>query len=68
MSITGTGPSFIVRVSTFALPRLVGDRARLVPALIAPTMACPRGRYRFPGDTIVNVWPINQYGRVVRSA
>ena len=47
---------------TFTPPRLVGERAWLVPAHIDPTMACHERAYLFAGDVVTDVWPIDLRG------
>jgi D-threonine aldolase len=48
--------------TTFAPPRPVGDRVRLVPAHIDPTMAYHERAFVFSGDEIVDVWPVDLRG------
>jgi D-serine deaminase-like pyridoxal phosphate-dependent protein len=48
--------------TTFAPPRPVGDRVRLVPAHIDPTMAYHERAFLFSGDEIVDVWPVDLRG------
>jgi D-serine deaminase-like pyridoxal phosphate-dependent protein len=48
--------------TTFAPPRPVGERVRLVPAHIDPTMAYHERAFVFSGDKIVDVWPVDLRG------
>jgi D-serine deaminase-like pyridoxal phosphate-dependent protein len=48
--------------TTFAPPRPVGERVRLVPAHIDPTMAYHERAFVFSGDEIVDVWPVDLRG------
>lgn len=46
----------------FAPPRQVGDRVRLIPAHVDPTMAYHHAAHVFDGDEIVDIWPIDLRG------
>jgi D-threonine aldolase len=46
----------------FAPARSVGDRVRLVPAHVDPTMAYHERAYLCRGDEVVDVWPIDLRG------
>ncbi len=48
--------------STFAPPARVGDRVRLVPGHVDPTMAYHERAYVYRGDEVVDVWPIDLRG------
>ncbi|HXW80234.1 MAG TPA: alanine racemase [Acidimicrobiales bacterium] len=48
--------------STFAPRRPVGDRVRLVPAHVDPTIAYHERAYLVSGDEVVDVWPIDLRG------
>ena len=48
--------------TTFAPPRPVGERVRLAPAHIDPTMAYHERAYLISGDEIVDVWPVDLRG------
>jgi D-serine deaminase-like pyridoxal phosphate-dependent protein len=48
--------------TTFAPARPVGDRVRLVPAHVDPTMAYHERAYLCRGDEVVDVWPIDLRG------
>lgn len=48
--------------TTFSPPRPVGDRVRLVPAHIDPTMAYHERAYVCSGEEIIDVWPIDLRG------
>jgi D-serine deaminase-like pyridoxal phosphate-dependent protein len=48
--------------TTFAPPRRVGDRVRLAPAHVDPTMAYHERVYLVSGDEVVDVWPIDLRG------
>ncbi len=45
--------------TVFSAPRPVGDRVRLAPAHIDPTMAYHERAYVVRGDQVVDVWPID---------
>jgi D-serine deaminase-like pyridoxal phosphate-dependent protein len=45
--------------TTFAPPRRVGDKVRLIPAHVDPTMAYHERAYVCSGEDIVDVWPID---------
>jgi D-serine deaminase-like pyridoxal phosphate-dependent protein len=45
--------------TTFAPPRPVGDRVRIVPAHVDPTMAYHERLYVCSGDDVVDVWPVD---------
>jgi D-serine deaminase-like pyridoxal phosphate-dependent protein len=47
---------------TFSPPRPVGDRVRLVPAHVDPTMAYHERLYVCSGDDVVDVWPVDLRG------
>lgn len=48
--------------TTFSEPRPVGDRVRLVPGHVDPTMAYHERLYLYSGDDVVDVWPIDLRG------
>jgi D-serine deaminase-like pyridoxal phosphate-dependent protein len=48
--------------TTFAPPRRVGDKVRLIPAHVDPTMAYHDRAYVYSGDDIVDVWPVDLRG------
>ena len=48
--------------TTFAPPRPVGDRVRLIPAHVDPTMAYHDKAYLFRGEDVVEQWPIDLRG------
>jgi D-threonine aldolase len=48
--------------TTFAPPRPVGDRVRLIPAHVDPTMAYHERAYLVRGDEVVDEWPIDLRG------
>jgi D-threonine aldolase len=48
--------------TTFAPVRPAGDRVRLVPGHIDPTMAYHERAYLIDGDEVVDVWPIDLRG------
>jgi D-serine deaminase-like pyridoxal phosphate-dependent protein len=48
--------------ATVAPSRPVGDRVRLIPAHIDPTMAYHERLYVFSGDSVVDIWPIDLRG------
>lgn len=48
--------------TTFAPPRTVGERVRLIPAHVDPTMAYHEQAYVFRGDEVVDVWPVDLRG------
>lgn len=48
--------------TTFAPPGKVGDRVRLVPAHLDPTMAYHERLYLCAGDEVVDCWPIDLRG------
>ncbi len=45
--------------TVFSVPRPVGDRVRLVPAHIDPTMAYHERAYVVRDDEVIDVWPID---------
>jgi D-threonine aldolase len=45
--------------TTFSPPRPVGDRVRLVPAHVDPTMAYHERLYLIWGDDVLDTWPID---------
>jgi len=45
--------------TTFSPPRPVGERVRLVPAHVDPTMAYHERLYLCSGEDVVDVWPID---------
>ena len=47
---------------TFAPPRPVGERVRLIPAHVDPTMAYHERAYLIRGDEVVETWPIDLRG------
>jgi D-serine deaminase-like pyridoxal phosphate-dependent protein len=47
---------------TFSPPRPVGDRVRVVPAHVDPTMAYHERLYVCSGDDVVDVWPVDLRG------
>ncbi len=48
--------------AVFAPPRQVGQRVRIVPAHIDPTMAYHERAYVVSGETVIDVWPIDLRG------
>jgi D-serine deaminase-like pyridoxal phosphate-dependent protein len=48
--------------TTFAPARRVGDKVRLIPAHVDPTMAYHDRAYVCSGDDIVDVWPVDLRG------
>jgi D-serine deaminase-like pyridoxal phosphate-dependent protein len=48
--------------TTFAPPRRVGDKVRLIPGHVDPTMAYHDRLYVTSGDDIVDVWPVDLRG------
>ena len=48
--------------TTISPARPVGERVRLVPAHVDPTMAYHERAYLFSGDEVVDVWPIDLRG------
>jgi D-serine deaminase-like pyridoxal phosphate-dependent protein len=48
--------------TTFAPPRRVGDKVRVIPAHVDPTMAYHDRLYVCSGDDIVDVWPVDLRG------
>jgi D-serine deaminase-like pyridoxal phosphate-dependent protein len=48
--------------TTFAPPRRVGERVRLVPAHVDPTMAYHDRVHVISGDEVVDVWPVDLRG------
>ena len=48
--------------TTFAPPRRVGDKVRLIPAHVDPTMAYHDRLYVCSGDDVVDVWPVDLRG------
>jgi D-threonine aldolase len=48
--------------TTFGPPRRVGDKVRLVPAHVDPTMAYHDRLYVYSGDDIVDEWPVDLRG------
>jgi D-serine deaminase-like pyridoxal phosphate-dependent protein len=48
--------------TTFAPPRRVGERVRLVPAHIDPTVAYHERIYLCDGDKVVDCWPVDLRG------
>jgi D-serine deaminase-like pyridoxal phosphate-dependent protein len=48
--------------TTFAPPRRVGDKVRLIPAHVDPTMAYHDRLYVYSGDDIVDEWPVDLRG------
>lgn len=48
--------------TVFAPPRQVGDRVRLIPAHVDPTMAYHHAAYVISSDEVVDVWPIDLRG------
>jgi D-serine deaminase-like pyridoxal phosphate-dependent protein len=48
--------------TTFAPPRRVGDKVRLIPAHVDPTMAYHDRLYVVSGDDVVDVWPVDLRG------
>lgn len=48
--------------TTFAPPRPVGERVKLIPAHVDPTMAYHERAYVLRGDDVVDVWPIDLRG------
>jgi D-threonine aldolase len=48
--------------TTFAPGRPVGDRVRLVPGHVDPTMAYHERLHLFAGDDVIDTWPIDLRG------
>ncbi len=48
--------------TTFSPPRRVGDRVRLVPGHVDPTMAYHERMYVCSGDEVVDIWPVDLRG------
>jgi D-serine deaminase-like pyridoxal phosphate-dependent protein len=48
--------------TTFSPPRPVGDRVRLIPGHVDPTMAMHERAYLVADDEVVDVWPIDLRG------
>jgi D-threonine aldolase len=48
--------------TTFAPPRRVGDKVRLIPAHVDPTLAYHDRVYVCSGDDVVDVWPVDLRG------
>jgi D-threonine aldolase len=48
--------------TTFSPPLAVGDRVRLVPGHVDPTMAYHERLYLCSGDDVVDVWPVDLRG------
>jgi D-serine deaminase-like pyridoxal phosphate-dependent protein len=48
--------------TTFTPPRSIGERVRLVPAHVDPTIAYHERAYVFSGEEVVDVWPIDLRG------
>lgn len=48
--------------TTFSPPRPVGDRVRLIPAHVDPTMAYHERLYLIAGPDVVDVWPVDLRG------
>ena len=48
--------------TTFSPPRRVGDRVRLVPGHVDPTMAYHERIYVCSGDEVIDVWPVDLRG------
>ncbi len=48
--------------ATFAPPRPVGDRVRLIPAHVDPTMAYHERMYICSGEDVIDVWPVDLRG------
>jgi D-serine deaminase-like pyridoxal phosphate-dependent protein len=48
--------------TTFSPPRRVGDRVRLVPAHVDPTLAYHERIHVCSGDEVVDVWPVDLRG------
>ncbi len=48
--------------TVFAPPRRLGDKVRLVPAHVDPTMAYHDRAYVYSGDDVVDEWPIDLRG------
>jgi D-serine deaminase-like pyridoxal phosphate-dependent protein len=48
--------------TTFAPPRRVGDKVRIIPAHVDPTMAYHDRLFVYSGDDIVDEWPVDLRG------
>jgi D-threonine aldolase len=48
--------------TTFSPPRQIGDRVRLIPAHVDPTVAKHERIYALSGDEVVDVWPVDLRG------
>jgi D-serine deaminase-like pyridoxal phosphate-dependent protein len=48
--------------TTFADPRPVGEKVRLVPGHVDPTMAYHERLYVYSGDEVLDVWPVDLRG------
>ena len=48
--------------TTFAPARRVGDKVRLIPAHVDPTMAYHDRAYVCSGDDVLDVWPVDLRG------
>jgi D-serine deaminase-like pyridoxal phosphate-dependent protein len=48
--------------TTFSPPRPVGDRVRLIPAHVDPTLAYHERLYLLSGDEVIDTWPIDLRG------
>jgi D-serine deaminase-like pyridoxal phosphate-dependent protein len=48
--------------TTFSAPRPVGDRVRLVPGHVDPTLAYHERLYVCSGEDVVDVWPVDMRG------
>jgi D-threonine aldolase len=48
--------------TTFSPPRRLGDRVRLIPAHVDPTVAKHERIYALAGDEVVDVWPVDLRG------
>jgi D-serine deaminase-like pyridoxal phosphate-dependent protein len=48
--------------TTFSEPRPVGDRVKMVPGHVDPTMAYHERLYVCSGDDVVDVWPVDMRG------
>jgi D-threonine aldolase len=48
--------------TTFSPPRRIGDRVRLVPGHVDPTLAYHERLYLVSGDDVVDIWPVDLRG------
>jgi D-serine deaminase-like pyridoxal phosphate-dependent protein len=45
--------------TSFSPPVSVGDRIRLVPAHIDPTVALHEQMYLYSGEDVIDIWPVD---------